>query len=159
MTRKISISVIGGGDITTDEALIAEEVGKEIALNNATLICGGLGGVMYYAAKGAKEHGGLTIGILPGNAPDDCNDFIDVPIVTGLGHARNVIVASSGDAVIAIGGKLGTLSEISFALIQNKPVIGINTWNIDFKSKGCNGIILAKDAKDAVKKALKVISK
>lgn len=157
MSRRICISVIGANDPTPDDTILAEKVGMEIAKKGATLICGGLGGVMYSAAKGAKEVGGLTVGILPGNSPVDANPYIDVPIVTGLGHARNIIVAYSGDAVIAIGGKLGTLSEISFSLINSTPVIGLNTWTLDSDRTYGNEIILAKDEKDAIKKAFEFI--
>ncbi|MGR3318707.1 MAG: TIGR00725 family protein [Candidatus Anammoxibacter sp.] len=157
MTRKICISVVGANDATPDDAMIAEEVGREIARNKAVLICGGLGGVMFSAAKGAKAEGGLTIGILPDNNPNNANPYIDVPIVTGLGLARNVIVAYSGDAVIAVGGKLGTLSEIAFSLIQDKPVIGINTWDLEEDRTYGKKIIVAENAKDAVKKAFELI--
>ncbi|MBI2559940.1 MAG: TIGR00725 family protein [Planctomycetes bacterium] len=121
MGRRICISVIGaGGEITPEEASTAAELGREIARRGAVVICGGLGGVMTEVAKGAKEEGGLTIGIIPGDNPAGANPFIDVAIVTGMGIARNVIVASSGDAVIAVSGKLGTLSEIALALIRSK---------------------------------------
>jgi len=133
MPRKICISVVGSGDeeLNPQIAKIANEVGREIASRGAILICGGLGGVMAEAAKGAKENGGLTIGILPGEEPGSANPFIDVALPTGLGFARNVLVAYSGDAVIAISGRLGTLSEISYALLKKKPVIGIHTWNLE----------------------------
>ncbi len=120
MPRKICISVIGSGNgdvLSPKIAKIANEVGREIAARGAVLICGGLGGVMAEAAKGAKENGGLTIGILPGEDPGSANPFIDITLPTGLGFARNVLVAYSGDAVIAISGGLGTLSEISYALL------------------------------------------
>lgn len=157
--RKRCISIIGAGDADPEDVRIAEDVGREIAANNAILICGGLGGVMYHAAKGAKEKGGLTIGILPGDDRDNANPFIDIPIVTGLGYARNVIVAYSGEAIIAVGGRLGTLSEIAFALIKERPVIGINTWKLEQGRMHGKAIIMAKDAKDAVKKALEIINK
>ncbi len=133
MPKKICISVVGSGDeeLNPQIAKIANEVGREIASRGAVLICGGLGGVMVEAAKGAKENGGLTVGILPGEDTGSANPFIDVALSTGLGFARNVIVAYSGDAVIAISGRLGTLSEISYALLKKKPVIGIHTWNLE----------------------------
>ncbi|HLG29059.1 MAG TPA: hypothetical protein VI387_02515, partial [Candidatus Brocadiales bacterium] len=109
--------------------------------------------------RGAKKEGGLTIGILPGDTPDSANPFIDIAIVTGMGIARNVIVASSGDAVIAVGGKLGTLSEIAFALIRQKPVIGLGTWQLEEGRIDGRSIIPAINAKDAVKKALSLIGK
>jgi hypothetical protein len=146
-------------------AKIAYEVGKEIADRGAVLICGGLGGVMAEAAKGAKERGGLTVGIIPGEDPDSANPYIDIPLPTGLGFTRNVLVAYSGDVVIAVNGRLGTLSEISYALIKKKPVIGIHTWNLDQLSGGIypdekaygDGIIKCKSAKEAVDMAFTII--
>lgn len=157
MYKKTIISVVGGSDVSKEEANIAEEVGREIALKGAVLLCGGMGGVMLNAAKGAKEAGGLTVGILPGSLAEEANPYIDIPIVTGLGHARNVIVAQSGNAVIAIGGKLGTLTEISFALMQGKNVIGINSWELNERRTYGNNMIVANSAKDAVNKAFRFI--
>ncbi len=165
MARKICISVIGSGNcdgtLNPEIAGIAGEVGREIAMRGAVLICGGLGGVMAEAAKGAKEKDGLTIGIIPGEDARSANPYIDVPIPTGLGFARNVLVAYSGDAVIAVSGRLGTLSEISFALLRNKPVMGIGTWDLDrfeqMKDYG-HGMIMCKNAKEAVEKAFTLIS-
>lgn len=135
MSRKICISVIGGGnhegDLNAEMVKIAKAVGREVALRGAVLVCGGLGGVMSAAAKGAKEGGGITVGLLPGENSDSANPYIDISLPTGMGHARNVLVAYSGDAVIAINGSLGTLSEISFALMKEKPVIGIGTWDLN----------------------------
>ncbi|ODS33857.1 MAG: hypothetical protein SCARUB_01018 [Candidatus Scalindua rubra] len=169
MPRKICISVIGSGNsdgtLNPQIAKVANEVGREIAERGAVLICGGLGGVMAEAAKGAKEKGGLTIGIIPGEDPDSANPYIDISMPTGLGFARNVLVAYSGDAVIAVSGRLGTLSEISFALIRKKPVIGIKTWDLDQLPAGrhsygeeCgNGIIKCENAKEAVDTAFTLI--
>lgn len=160
MTRRICVSVIGaGGEITPEDASMAVELGREIARQGAVVICGGLGGVMTAVAKGAKEEGGLTIGILPEDTPESANPFIDIAIVTGMGIARNVIVASSGDAVIAVGGKLGTLSEIALALIRKKPVIGLGTWRLEEGRVGDRSVIPAINVKDAVKKAFALIGK
>jgi len=120
---------------------------------------------MAEAAKGAKERGGLTIGIIPGEDPKCANPYIDISLPTGLGFARNVLVAYSGDVVIAINGRLGTLSEISYALIKKKPVIGIHTWNLDqLSDRICSeekvygeGIIKCESAKDAVDMAFTII--
>ncbi|GAH11670.1 unnamed protein product, partial [marine sediment metagenome] len=117
------------------------------------LICGGRGGVMEAACKGAKEEKGITIGVLPGNDKENANPYIDIPIVTGMGEARNVIIARSSDAVIAIAGKYGTLSEIAFALRFDVPVVGIATWNINIP------ILKAKNPKQAVGMALSAIRK
>ena len=164
MSKKTCISVIGSGNsdgtLSPEIAKIANEVGREIAARGAVLICGGLGGVMTEAAKGAKEKGGLTIGIIPGENPNSANPYIDIPIPTGLGFARNVLVAYSGDAIIAVSGRLGTLSEISFALIRKKPVIGICTWDLNQLGPSEDygyGIIKCKDAKEAVEKAFALI--
>ncbi len=120
---------------------------------------------MAEAAKGAKERGGFTVGIIPGEDPDSANPYIDIPLPTGLGFARNVLVAYSGDVVIAVNGRLGTLSEISYALIKKKPVIGIHTWNLGQLSGGIypdekaygDGIIKCKSAKEAVDMAFTII--
>ncbi len=127
------IGVIGAGSCSPETAALAEEVGAEIALREGVLVCGGLGGVMEAAARGAKQAGGITVGILPGNRFSDANPFIDIPIVTDLGHARNALVVHSSQALIAITGGYGTLSEIALALKLGKPVIGIKTWNVDPK--------------------------
>jgi uncharacterized protein (TIGR00725 family) len=125
----MQIAVIGAGDATPEEYEAALIAGGTIANNHGTLICGGLGGVMEAACKGAKEGGGVTVGIVPdtGNG----NAYLDVVIRTGLGHARNVLVVQSADAVIAIGGSHGTLSEIAVALKMGRPVFGIKTWDIE----------------------------
>ncbi len=125
------ISVIGSGS-NDDHKLTAttEEVGREIARKGFVVVCGGLGGIMESVCKGAKSEGGLTIGILPGETEQDSNQYLDVPIITGTGQARNLAVALSGNVIIAIGGGFGTLSELSFALRFNKKIIGINTWDI-----------------------------
>ncbi|MDR4504023.1 MAG: TIGR00725 family protein [Candidatus Scalindua sp.] len=179
MTRKICISVIGSGshegDLDEEVLGIAKEVGREIALRGAVLVCGGLGGVMLAAAKGAKDGGGITVGLVPGENPDSANPYIDISLPTGLGHARNVLVAYSGDAVIAISGSLGTLSEISFALMKEKPIIGIGTWDLNelahqrYSDKISSGqqyqcpkdygksVIQCTNAKEAVSKAFMLI--
>jgi len=155
MERPVRISVIGGGRATPEEARVAEAVGRAVAEAGAVLICGGLGGIMTAAARGCRAAGGLTVGILPGYDSDEAGPDILIPIVTGLNEARNVIVAASGDAVIAIGGALGTLTEIGFALKLRRPVIGLGTWTLD-KSRLPAGaqIVAAATPEDAVAKAL-----
>jgi hypothetical protein len=144
------IGVVGGR--RTEKALLseAETVGRLIARRGATLVCGGLGGVMEAASRGAKSEGGLTVGILPQNDSKEANQYIDIPIATGLGIGRNVIIARTADALIAVGGEYGTLSEIAFALQIGKPVIGIKTWDI-------KGVISAENAVDAVNKVFKLL--
>ena len=95
------------------------------------LICGGLTGVMEHAARGARSVGGLTIGLLPGDDPNDANEYIDIAIATSLGHGRNAVLANTADGVVALGGGLGTLSEIALALRNGRPTIGIRTWRFD----------------------------
>ena len=155
--RQKIIAVIGGGDPSSAEFRIAEEVGRHLAKNGITLVCGGLGGVMEAACQGASEEGGRTIGILPGDSYQTANPYVQIPIVTGLGHARNVIVVKSSRAVIAVGGSYGTLSEISHALQNGIPVIGLNTWSLSRNGQLDSSIIPAQDAADAVRKALAAI--
>lgn len=145
------ISVIGAGSCDIDIYKTAEEVGKLIAQKGATLITGGLGGVMEAASKGAKGSGGLTVGILPGFSKGEANKYVDIPITTGLNHARNIIVAGSADAVIAISGEYGTLSEIAIALKLGKPVVGIRTWD------SIDGMIKVHSPEEAVNKVFELI--
>lgn len=146
--KKVFIGVIGAGKCTKKIFSLAEEIGREIAKAGAVLVCGGLGGVMEAAAKGAKEAKGITIGILPGDSKEDANPYIDIPIVTGIGEGRNLMVIRSSDAIIALPGKYGTLSELSFAVKLEKPVVGISTWDISER------IIKSNDPQEAVKLAL-----
>lgn len=124
------ISVIGGQEADERASRVAFEVGREIGARGHVLICGGRTGVMREACRGAKESGGLTVGILPGDDLGDVNEFVDIPLPTGIGYTRNVLVARAGEAVIAIDGQLGTLSEIAFALISGRPVVGLGTWEL-----------------------------
>ena len=148
------VAVIGGGQCSSREARLAEEVGRELARKGAVLVCGGLGGVMEAACRGANSEGGVTIGILPGESRQAANSYVQVPVVTGMGYARNVAVVKSAQAVIAIGGNYGTLSEIAHALQSGIPVIGLNTWSLSRNSKLDNSIIPAKNPTEAVNKAL-----
>lgn len=152
------ISVIGGSDCSEDEERLAEEVGQELARRGATLICGGLDGVMEAACRGASSQGGTTIGILPGNSRHDANPYVRIPIITGMGYARNAIVAKSGEAVIAISGSYGTLSEIAYALQNDIPVIGLGTWSLSRGGQEDRSIIIAESAADAVEKAVALVN-
>jgi len=154
MMNKKFIAVIGGGQPSPQEARLAEEVGRELAKQGVNLVCGGLSGVMEAACKGAQSEGGVTIGILPGESRQAANPYVQVPIVTGIGYARNVAVVKSAQAVIAIGGSYGTLSEISHALQSGIPVIGLNTWSLSRNGQQDNSIIPAQNAVEAVNKAL-----
>ena len=150
------ISVIGSGE-TSSAVLIkaAEEVGRELAERGATVVCGGLKGVMEAVCKGAKDGGGVTIGILPSNDPLTANPWIDYAICTGMGYARNAIVVKSGRAVIAIGGAFGTLSEIGHALGDGIPVVALNTWSLTRNGEDDNSMIKASTPREAVEKAIK----
>jgi len=152
------IGVIGGGEVSSQVAGLAEEVGREIARQGAVLVCGGLGGVMEAACKGASDEGGLTIGILPGDNRRAANPHVKIPIVTGMGNARNVAVVKSSQAIIAIDGSHGTLSEIGHALQNRIPVIGLNTWSLSIDGRADDGIIPANSPKDAVNKAIELIN-
>ena len=152
------ISVIGSSRPKTEEHVqLAEEVGRELAKRGATLVCGGLSGVMEAACRGAKSAGGTTIGILPGRSPSDANQYVDIPIITSMGYSRNIIVVHTGRAVIAIGGAYGTLSEIGHALGDGIPVVGLKTWPLTYTGEGLpidGTMIQASDPVDAVEKAL-----
>jgi len=125
------VAVIGGNFCSKEIAEMAYEVGKRIAQRKHILICGGLAGVMEAACRGAKDGGGLTIGILPGKDKAEANRFVDIPIVTAMSHARNAIIVRTADMLIAVDGKYGTLSEIGLALAIGKKVVGLNTWDIE----------------------------
>ncbi|MBI5640853.1 MAG: TIGR00725 family protein [Nitrospirae bacterium] len=148
---KFTIAVIGGRKVEKELLEEAEEVGRLIAQRGAILVCGGLKGVMEAVSRGAKKAGGLTIGILPQDHKREVNDYIDVPVVTGMGVGRNVIIARTADAVIALGGEYGTLSEIAFSLQLAKPLVGIRTWEI-------KGVFPAANAAEAVGKVFELLA-
>lgn len=125
----MQIAVIGGAECSVEEGEVAEEIGYLIADNGGVLCCGGRGGVMEAACRGAREAGGMTVGILPGTGGG--NPHLSLVIRSDLGNARNAVLVSSADAVIAVGGGYGTLSEIALALKMNKPVFGLKTWDIE----------------------------
>jgi uncharacterized protein (TIGR00725 family) len=154
MERNPRIGVIGPSQADAQTLALAEHIGGEIAKRGAILICGGLGGVMEAAARGAKREHGLTVGILPTPDASSANPFIDIPIATGLGEARNVIVVRSADAVIAIAGGYGTLSEIAFALRLGIPVVGLGTWQLRSPDGKPVPLLIAESPSAAVEKAL-----
>ena len=154
MDRQMIISVIGESNARPHIAALAEQVGVELAERGVAIVCGGLGGVMEAACKGAKSAGGTTIGILPGDSPLAANDYIDIPIITGMGYARNSVVVKTGMAVVAVGGAYGTLSEIGHALGDGAPVIGLQTWELTRGDELDSSIIRASDAADAAEKAI-----
>ncbi|MYC29166.1 MAG: TIGR00725 family protein [Chloroflexi bacterium] len=151
------ISVIGSSTAKPEHAALAEEVGRELARRGITLACGGMTGVMEAACRGSKAEGGTTIGILPGRRGSPFNSYVDIPIFTTLGYARNIIVVHSGEACIAIGGAFGTLSEIAYALDAKIPVVGLSSWPLTIKGDGdpiVDGVIPASSPVDAVEKAV-----
>ena len=155
--KLIFIAVIGGNDVPPPVEALAEEVGREIARQDAVLVCGGLAGVMEAACRGADGEGGLTVGILPGENRQTANPYVKIPIVTGIGYARNAAVAKSAQAVIAIDGSYGTLTEIAYALQSGIPVIGLDTWSISINDEEDSSIIRASSPKEAVEKAVNSI--
>ena len=157
MGGEMIISVIGSSQPKSDEHIrLAEEVGRELAKRGVTVVCGGLSGVMEAACRGAKSAGGMTIGILPGRSPKEANPYVDIPIITSMGYSRNVIVVSTGRAVIAVGGAYGTLSEIGHALGFDIPVVGLKTWPLTLtgEEQPLEKMVMATDPVDAVEKAL-----
>jgi len=149
------ISVIGASVSTPEQSELAEEIGRLLAENGAVLVCGGRGGVMEAACRGARQAGGITIGLLPGSDTADANPHLTVAIPTGLGHARNTLVASAGTSVIAVGGGPGTLSEIAIALKTGRRVVTLKSWSMRDANGNPAGVLEAHSPKDAVALALK----
>ena len=143
------VAVVGAGEASAEEIAVAEEVGRLLAEHGAVLVCGGLGGVMEAACRGAKEAGGSTVGILPGRDRAAANAYVDVAIATGLGEARNALVVRAADVLIAVGGGYGTLSEIALGLKSGTPVVGIGSWELAGRP-----LTEARDAPEAVELAL-----
>ncbi len=148
------MAVIGSANCSPETAAVAEEVGQRIALCGAVLVCGGRGGVMEAACRGAKAEGGTTVGILPGGDRSEANAYVDIPIATGLGEARNAIVVRAADAVIAVSGGYGTLSEIGLALKMGRPVIGLGTWELCHEGLAGSGVLQVGSPAQAVEQAL-----
>lgn len=155
------VAVIGDGDPRgagaqriLDEA---EEIGQQLARAGATVITGGLGGVMRAASRGARGAGGETIGILPGDDPGEANEYVRIPIATGLGVARNLVVVTSADAIVAVGGRYGTLSEIGLALRQGRHVVTLGSWRLETEhGTPAPRLHRARDPRDAAALALKL---
>ncbi len=152
----MQVAVCGPNEATPDELAEAERLGELLAAAGATVVCGGRGGVMAAVCRGAKRAGGTTIGILPGTDPREANAWVDYPICTGIGEARNLAVVASGAVVIAVGGGLGTLSEIALALKLGRPVISLGSWSLDpaLLARTGRGIVAATTPEDAVQRAL-----
>jgi uncharacterized protein (TIGR00725 family) len=152
------VAVCGPGLAGPREVAWAEEVGRRLAEAGAVLVCGGLGGVMDAAARGAREAGGTSVGILPGTMRSEASPHLTVSVPTGMGEARNALVVRAADAVIAIAGEFGTLSEIALALKLGTPVVGLGTWELS-KAAGPveDPILRASSAEEAVGLALRVV--
>jgi uncharacterized protein (TIGR00725 family) len=159
--RPLQVAVIGDGDPRGRDAPRilewAEEVGYLLGRGGATVITGGLGGVMEAASRGATAAGGLTIGILPGSDPNEVNEYVRIPVATGLGVARNLVVVTAADAVLAVGGRYGTLSEIGLALRQGRHVVALGSWRLE-SSRPLNGprVHPARTPREAVQLALEL---
>jgi uncharacterized protein (TIGR00725 family) len=151
----LHVGVIGEGVCSRRVSALAERVGRAIAEAGAVLLCGGLGGVMEAASRGAARAGGTVVGLLPGFEARDANRWVSIPIVTGMDQARNVILVRSSDAVIAVGGRYGTLSEIALALKLGVPVIGLSTWRLAPPDARRVPLIRARSADDAVRVAVR----
>lgn len=144
------ISVIGSGSREERHTALAYEVGKEVARRGHVLVCGGMSGVMEAAARGAHDAGGVSVGILPGHDRSKANRWLTVSIPTDMGHARNAIVALAGDALIAIHGGYGTLSELAFGLKMGKPVIAMETWDLGDHGRDAGDAVCAATPAEAV---------
>jgi uncharacterized protein (TIGR00725 family) len=149
-TQKITISVIGGHDASTEVEQLAHKIGQIIAKMGCVLVCGGLAGVMKAACKGAKDAGGQTVGLLPGKDKADANPYVDIALPTTIGYARNVMVASSADIIVALPGSHGTRCEISYGMVYKRPIIDLGNWNIE-------GMIKVKDIKEAEDKLKEMV--
>jgi uncharacterized protein (TIGR00725 family) len=160
--RRRQVAVIGAGGCAEGSEVwrLAEEVGRRLAEAGATVVCGGRGGVMEAAAKGATTAGGEVIGILPTSEPSDANPHCTHVVATGIGHGRNLAVVASGEATIAIGGEWGTLSEIGFARRLGRPVIALRSWTLKGEGamESAPGIVVASTPEEAVAAALEAIA-
>ncbi len=151
---RVHVAVVGGGDAGEDACRLAEAIGRELARRQAVVVTGGLGGVMEAACRGAKAAEGSTIGILPTADRDDANAWVDVAVPTGLGEGRNLLVVRAADAVVAVAGEFGTLSEIALALRAGTPVVGLRTWELAQDGRPVEAIVVASSPVDAAEKAV-----
>jgi len=152
------ISVVGASECGREWLDMAYEVGAVIARRGHVMVCGGLGGVMDAAARGVDGEGGVSIGILPDADRTRASSWLTVSVPTDMGHARNALVALSGEALIAVGGSYGTLSEIAFGLKMGKPVIGLDTWDLERPDLPGKGIVKASSPAEAADLAEKLAS-
>jgi uncharacterized protein (TIGR00725 family) len=152
------IAVVGPGRASPEELAAAEEVGAGIAAAGAVLVCGGLGGVIEAACRGARSRGGMTVGLLPGLDRGEANGWVQVAVPTGLGEARNALVVRAADAIVAVGGAWGTLSEIALGLRTGRPVVGLRTWELALRGEAVEGISAMDSPSEAVAEALARLS-
>ena len=148
------VAVVGGGEADQATCALAQDLGRELARRGALVVCGGLGGVMEAACRGAREEGGTTLALLPGDDRGAANPFVDVAVATGMGEARNALVARTADVVVAVAGEFGTLSEIALALRMGKPVVGLSTWELARGGQKVEAIVRASTAAEAAQLAL-----
>jgi uncharacterized protein (TIGR00725 family) len=148
------LAVIGSGVADPERDAQAEELGREVARRGGVLVCGGLGGVMDAACRGAREAGGVTVGLLPGRDRAGASAHLSVALPTGMGELRNGLIVRAADAVIAVGGEYGTLAEIGFALKLGRPVVGLSTWELRRRGRTVEAVVTAADPAGAVARAL-----
>ncbi len=153
------VAVCGPALATEQEEAVAEEVGRRLAERGAVVLSGGFTGVMEASCRGAKSAGGTTLAILPGTDRRDANDYVDLSIPTGMGEMRNMLIVRAADAIVAVAGEFGTLSEVAFALKVAVPVVGLGTWELSKAGERVDAFEPADDAKDAVIKALQLASR
>ncbi len=152
-TPALYVAVVGGGDADATTCGVAEDLGRELARRGAVVVCGGLGGVMEAACRGAKAEGGTTLGILPTDDRRSANPYVDVAVATGMGEGRNALVARTADVVVAVAGEFGTLSEIALALRMGKPVVGLSTWELSRDGRPVDAVVPAAGPADAAELA------
>ena len=152
----VHVAVSGGGRAVEDACRRAEEVGRQLARRGAVVVTGGLGGAMEAACRGAKAEGGTTVGILPSDDRAEANPWVDVAVPTGLGEGRNVLVVRAADALVAVEGEFGTLSEIALALRLGTPVVGLGTWELARDGRPVDAIVAVATAAEAAEKAMEL---
>jgi uncharacterized protein (TIGR00725 family) len=150
------VAVVGPNDATPTELDQAEAIGEGLARAGAVLVCGGLGGVMHAAARGAQKAGGVSIGILPGDDRDPGSPHLTVAISTGMGETRNAIIVRTSDVIVAVSGEFGTLSEVAFALKLSKPVVGLGTWELFKRGRPVDAITRVETSEEAVTEATRL---
>jgi uncharacterized protein (TIGR00725 family) len=155
---RLHVAVVGGSQADEEQCDRATRVGRALAEAGVVVLCGGLGGVMAAACRGARQGGGTSIGILPGADRGHANEFVDVAVATGLGEGRNVLVVRNADAVVAVGGEFGTLSEVALALQAGVPVVGLETWELAKAGRPVPGVLRATSPEEAAEMAVREAS-